>query len=240
MGGVVMTGHESKQHLVHLMSALGVVGSLTLSGTAAAAIEADAGPSSAMDDAGGTASSESAFLAAGKVGGIIPFNGLSPFVAGGVELGWVFAGTEQRMAALLDVSFTMPSADGSERDDRLMYDDASGQYDWEITQKQLVLQPTFLYRLTGSSAFVPFVGLGPRIYFLETVSKGSANSERILESEEQSTKFGVGLPLGVEYTLGPGGLMAQALLEWGPLDHRITGDTHLLAATLYLGYRARF
>ena len=216
----------------------GLVGSLTLSGTAKAAIEADTGAAPPADS--GTASDESAFLVAGKVGGIVPFNGLGPFVIGGIELGWIFSGTEQRMAALLDVSFTAPSADGNEEDARLMYDDASGQYDWEITQKQLVLQPTFLYRLTGPSAFVPFAGLGPRVYFLETVSRGSANSEKILESEEQSTKFGVGLPLGVEYTLGPGGLMAQLLLEWGPLDHRITGDTSLLAANLFLGYRARF
>jgi hypothetical protein len=107
-------------------------------------------------------------------------------------------------------------------------------------QKELVLQPTFLYRLTSDSALVPFAGLGPRIYLLETVAEGKANGEVIQESHERSTKFGVGLPLGVEYTLGPGGLMAELLFEWGPLEHRVTGDTSLLAATLQLGYRARF
>ena len=54
----------------------------------------------------------------------------------------------------------------------------------------------------------------------------------------QSTEFGFGLPLGAEYTLGPGGLIAELLFQWGPLKHDITGDTHLGSASLWVGYRA--
>jgi hypothetical protein len=184
------------------------------------------------------ASDESGFLAAAKVGGIVPFNGMDPFVRGGLELGWVFGGQQRRMAALLDVSYTKPGASGSRQDDRLLYDESSGEYSWEIDQHELVFQPTFLYRFTSDDALIPFVGIGPRIYLLETLSRGDANQERILETSEQSTEFGVGVPFGAEYQVGPGGLFAEGLLEWGPLDHRITGDASMLAGSLQVGYRA--
>lgn len=173
-------------------------------------------------------------LLAGKVGGILPMNGLDPFIAGGVEIGWIFGGTKRRIAALLDVTYTAPEAEGSTLDTRL----AGGGFGWRITQKELILQPTFLYRLTGLGPVVPFAGLGPRIYLLETVGEGAAAGIQFKDSQERSTKLGVGLPLGVEYLLGPGGLMAELLLEWAPLNHRITGDASLLGATLFIGYRA--
>jgi Outer membrane protein beta-barrel domain len=176
----------------------------------------------------------SAFLAAGKIGAIVPFNGLHPFVAGGVEFGWIFSGTNRRIGALLDVEYTAPSGDGNESDARV----ASGNYSWEIRQKELVFQPTFLYRFTSGGPLVPFAGLGPRIYFLETTGKGEAGGNALQETHEKSTKFGLGLPLGIEYQLGPGALFLEAQLEWGPLDHRITGDTSLAAVTPLIGYRA--
>lgn len=197
-----------------------------------ASVEADTSTSS--PGAPRSKDDRSAFLAAGKAGAVFPLNGLDPFVRGGVELGWVFGGTGRRMAALLDVSYTAPHAAGVEKDSRV----ADGRYEWELRQKELVFQPTFLYRLTGESALTPFVGIGPRIYFLESVGKGSAAGSELEDTYERSTKLGVGLPFGLELRLGPGGLFAEALLEWGPLDHRITGDSSLLAANLFLGYRA--
>lgn len=199
-----------------------------------ASVEADVSTSDATTGKKSANDDSSAFLAAGKVGAIVPFNGLDPFVAGGVELGWVFAGTNRRIAGLLDVTYTAPHAEGSESDPRV----GSGEYSWEVRQKELVLQPTFLYRITSDSAFVPFVGIGPRIYFLETVGNGESGGSKLSETYERSTKLGLGLPLGAEYQLGPGGLFAEALFEWGPLDHRITGDSSLLAVNVLLGYRA--
>jgi hypothetical protein len=184
---------------------------------------------------GESSRNDAAFLLAGKVGGIVPFNGLDPFVSGGLELGWIFAGTDQRICALLDVTYTAPSASGGAADARL----ASGDFDWEISQKELIVQPTFLYRWTGLGPIVPFAGIGPRIYFLETVDEGRSGGVTFQESKERSTKFGAGLPLGAEYEIGPGGIMAELLTEWAPLDHRVTGDVSLLATTLFVGYRAR-
>ncbi len=187
----------------------------------------DASPSVAPgSDAG-------ALLAAVKAGAALPLGGLSPFVAGGVQLGWVFGGTQGTLAAYLDVTLTSPAANGKEPDDRL----AGGEYSWEITQKELILQPTALYRFTDLGDWVPSVGIGPRVYLLQTLGEGRAGGETILETSEQSTKLGVGLPIGVEYAVGPGQITGEALLEWAPLDHRITGEASLLGANLFLGYR---
>jgi hypothetical protein len=177
-----------------------------------------------------------ALLLTGKVGGILPLNGLDPFVTGGIEVGWIFAGTKQRIAALLDVTYTAPNASGTATDPRI----TGETFGWDIAQKELILQPTFMYRYTALGPLVPFAGIGPRIYFLETVGEGAANGVKFSESKEQSTRFGAGLPFGAEYALGPGGLMAELLLEWAPLDHRVTGDVSLLATSLFAGYRARF
>lgn len=202
----------------------------------ARAAEAQADASVSTDDLGkdGKTSDSSAFLAAGKVGGIVPFGHMKPFVAGAVELGWIFGGTKQRIGALLDVSYTTPKQDSTEKDPRV----PTGSYTWKLTQKELVLQPTFLYRFTGLGKITPYAGIGPRIYFLETDIEGTGGSQAFMETKEKSTKFGVGLPLGAELALGPGGLFAEVLLQYGPLDHRITGDTNTGGATLWLGYRA--
>lgn len=175
-------------------------------------------------------------MVAAKVGAALPFNGLSPYVSGGIQLGWQLPGFAETLAVYLDISATSPSAEGNETDDRLVGSD----YSWHIRQKELILQPTALYRFTSLGDLVPFVGIGPRIYLLSTTSKASAGAGVILESTEQSTKFGVGVPIGVEYSLGPGNVLAEALLEWAPLDHRITGNASLLGANLFVGYRMIF
>ncbi len=207
---------------------------LTFSLSAHAAEASAQFDSSSISTSGsGKGNNEQAFLLGGKIGGIVPINGFGPFLAGGVELGYVFPNFERKLAVLLDVSYAVPRTDGSEKDARL----ASGEYTWEVTQKQLSFMPTFLYRFTGND-LVPFVGLGPRLYFIETVGEGKAGSETLLETSEQSTKWGIGIPGGVEYALGPGALMGELLLEWGPFDHRITGDSHLGAVNILIGYRA--
>lgn len=235
-----MLAHTPTPRRLGALLALGA--SALAPGVAAAQPAADAEAQLSVDAAAplppteARASDSGALLLAGKVGGIVPLNGLDPFVTGGIEAGWIFAGTEQRIAALLDVSYTAPNASGSGADPRI----AGETFGWEIVQKELILQPTFLYRYTALGPLVPFAGIGPRIYFLETVGEGRANGVKISRTIEQSTRFGAGLPFGAEYGLGPGGLMAELLVEWAPLNHRVTGDVSLLAASLFAGYRARF
>jgi len=174
-----------------------------------------------------------AFVVGGKVGGIAPFGGLNPFVVGTVEVGYVLPWLNRGIAALVDISYTAPSASGEQKDPRV----AGGSYTWELTQHELVIQPTILYRYTGLGRIVPFVGIGPRIYLMKSVVRGQAGSSVIGETNETSTQIGGGLPLGVEFRLGPGALLAELLFEIGTLDHAITGASHTGGATLNLGYR---
>lgn len=179
-------------------------------------------------------SSRGAFVVAGKVGGIVPFSKLSAHVLGSLELGYAF-GPKRSFVGYLDVSYAVPQSDGEATDPRV----PTTKWSYEVWQKQLVFQPSFAYRFTKVVAeLTPYVGIGPRIYFLETVTEGKASGEAFGTSYERSTRLGFGVPLGVEWALGPGGVLAELLLQWAPLDHRITGDTNLGSGTLLVGYRA--
>lgn len=210
------------------------------SSSAEAAVSAAASDDAGALSARAAASDSGRLLLAGKFGGIASLNGLSPFPTFGIEAGYVFGGTGGRIAALLAAEYTAPSASGSHTEafspERVP---GGGSYDWELRQKELVLQPTFMYRLPGLVERVtPYAGVGLRIYLLESVARGDAGGERILDSVERSTKFGAGMPLGAELELGPGGLFTELLVQWGPLKHTTTGDTHLGGASLFVGYRA--
>lgn len=202
---------------------------------AASGGSAQADASLSTDDLGtGEGNKHGGFLLAGKVGGIASFNGLSPFVAGGIEIGYVLSGGN--IALLLDTTYTAPKTDGEVTTDTRV---PGSTYTWEIRQKQLVFQPTFAYRFTMlSDKVTPYAGIGPRIYLIEDVTRGKSGGEVIKDSFERSTKLGFGIPLGAEIVLGPGGLFAEFLFQWGPQKHDTTGDTNLGSGSLFLGYRA--
>lgn len=194
----------------------------------------DAGPDDAKE---GSEDTRGAFLFAGKLGGGIPFSELGGTIAGAIEIGYLFRRSDPSFGVYLDVSYFVPQAEGSAVDPRLASN--GDEYSWQLWQKELAFQPTFLYRLAMlDEVIVPYAGIGPRLYLLETVIEGEAGGARFPISEEVSTKLGFGLPLGAEITLGPGGVIAELLFQWGPLPHDITGDTHLASASLWVGYRA--
>lgn len=243
------TGNVMRQHILRI----GMAGALAAAAAAAPQARAqEAAPPAAAPAGGGAQASAQAdvgvstsdsgasnkhenggFLVAGKVGGIANFNHLDPFVAGGLELGYVLKGGN--IALLLDTTYTAPKTDGSTPDARM----PDGKYDWELRQKALVFQPTFEYRFTMlSDKITPYAGIGPRIYLLEDVTRGTSGGQVIKDSFERSTKWGFGVPLGAELALGPGGVFAEFLFQWGPLNHQTTGDTHLGSGSLFLGYRA--
>ena len=113
-----------------------------------------------------------------------------------------------------------------------------GKYDRELTQKELTIAPTVVFRLTKLGRVVPYIGVSPRIYLLRSIVEGKAGGQTILETTEQSTKVGLSAPLGAELRLGPGALIGELVFEWGPLDHVATGDgTSTLGGNLQLGYR---
>ncbi len=168
-----------------------------------------------------------------RIGGLAPFSGLSPFVTVGLEAGVILPFAKRAFALALDVDYTAPKNSGSETDARV----PGGAYDWKLTEQQLVFMPAAFYRVNGLGKVTPYVGIGPRFYLLQSTVRGSSGGATINETTERSTKVGVGLPLGAEFALGPGALTAELLLQYGPLDHRATGDSNTGAANLFLGYR---
>jgi hypothetical protein len=204
---------------------------------AADGLAADASPSAG---AKAPASQPGALLLAGKFGALASFNGLSPFPSVGIEAGYLFGGTSGHIAAALAAEYSAPGADGSQTEsfspERIP---GGGSYTWELRQKELVLQPTFFYRLPGLvQRLTPYAGLGPRIYFLESVVRGKSGGQSFSDTPERSMKLGFGVPLGVEFQIGPGGLFGELLPMWAPMKHAITGDSHLGGMTLFAGYRA--
>lgn len=175
-----------------------------------------------------------ALLLGGKVGGLVAFSGLSPNVRAGVELGYVFPWANRSFAALLDVGYAAPKNEGTQGGDPRV---AGATYNWHLTEQELTVMPTFVYRMTSLGKIVPYAGIGPRLYFLQSNVKGDVNGVAMAETTEQSTKLGVGVPLGVQLELGPGALLGEALLEYGPLDHTATGDSNAGGASVLLGYR---
>ena len=207
------------------------VGFMIAGVTFAAAARAEPGP---PDSSGRAAPREGGGLLAGaKVGGVVPFGGLSPNVAFGIELGYVFPWLHRSIAAALDLDYAQPTASGTESDPRV----TAGKYSWHLTEQQLTLMPVVMYRLTSLGRVTPFVGVGPRIYFLKSTVRSDEGTPKIGETTEQSTAVGVGVPLGAELQLGPGGLLAELLLQYGGLDHTATGESNTGGASLSLGYR---
>jgi hypothetical protein len=177
-------------------------------------------------------------LLGAKVGGLASFNGLDPFVHGAIEAGYVFPTLNHGLGAYLQVEYSAPGTDGKVTEDFDRRRVPGGAYNWHIRHQELVFAPTFLYRLTFlSKAITPYVGLGPRIYLLKNTTRGDANGVTIDETTEQSTKWGIGMPLGAELALGPGKLIGELMFQWGPLKHTLTGDTNLGGASLSVGYR---
>jgi hypothetical protein len=174
------------------------------------------------------------FLAGAKVGGIVPFNGLSPHVTGTLELGYIFGWKNRSLGATLVIDYAAPGKDGRQIDGRV----AAGGYDWQLRQQMLVFMPLLLYRFTWvSERFTPYVGAGPRLFLLKSTVRGMAGTSVISETQEQSTKLGVGLPLGIEIRLGPGALTVEILLQHADIEHTATGGARLGAGTLSVGYR---
>lgn len=196
-------------------------------------------PAAASDDVG-------ALLLGAKVGGVVPFSKLGVNAAAAIEVGWLLPWMDRSFAALVEVGYTQPTASGGAGDPRV----GGASYDWKLTQRELVIAPTGLYRLRGFAALtglswagglVPYAGIGPRLYLLQSRVSGSAGGQAMATTTEQATKLGVGVPLGAELALGPGSLTGELLLEYGALDTAAAGSgTTTAGLTVRLGYRMTF
>lgn len=173
-------------------------------------------------------------LAGAKVGGLLSFGGLDPNARVGLELGYVFPWLDRSIALLLAADYAAPKSSGTKTGDPRV---EGGTYDWHLTEQMLALMPVVMFRYTKLRSVVPYAGIGPRIYLLQSTVRGAVGSVTIPETTERSTKVGFGVPFGVEVKLGPGALIGELLLEYGSLDHTATGSSNTGALSLALGYR---
>ncbi len=178
---------------------------------------------------------KSGLLASAKLGGFVPFDGLSPFVSFGVEIGYALPVLDGRLAILLVVDYTEPTKTGTESDPRV----TGGTYTWKLTEQELGIMPILEYRLLGMKPVVPYVGIGPRMLLARSTVRDNG-SPTIMETHEQSTAWGVGVPVGAELPAGPGRVIGELLLQYGSLNHVATGDANTGAASLSVGYRITF
>ena len=203
-----------------------------LAAPAQAAAQTD--PNQVPPEASAKPKPQSGVLLGGKVGGLLPFGGLSPNVRVGIEAGYVFPFANASFGLALDVDFAAPKSSGTKAGDPRV---PGSTYAWHLTEQELAFMPVLMYRLTSLGTVTPYAGIGPRIYLLRSTVRGSAGGSAIEETTEQSTKVGFGLPLGAELRLGPGAAIGELLLEYGSLDHTATGTTNTGGLNLFLGYR---
>jgi hypothetical protein len=173
-----------------------------------------------------------------KGGGLFsePFSELGPSYLVDVELGYALPVLKHRLALAVDVGYTNPQANGKETDPRITA--GASSYSWHLEQRELLVGLTFYYR-HPIGRLVPYIGVGPRLFLLESRVKGNAGGEPISLSTEQSTKIGAHVPVGLGVTVGPGHLFIEGALLIGNIDHTTTGnlDVGVSSLTLTAGYR---
>jgi hypothetical protein len=198
---------------------------------------ADAPAPKAADDEP-TGPDRGAAVVAGKVGGFIPLNGFGKHVTGALEVGYIMPWLKRAFSITVSVGYAQPTAEGVGENAQV----ARGVYLWRITQRQLTLQPSISYRATmipkaGPGRFVPYLGAGPRIHFIENRVTGELHGADIPETKQASIEVGVGGHLGLEYVIGPGGVLVEGLFGWAKTAQTVTGESHLSAVSVWTGYR---
>lgn len=157
-----------------------------------------------------------------------------------LEVGYLLpiaAPSEHVLGIFLSALYVQPGVEGraSEADARLPGD---GIVHYEVTQQELVFSLGGIYRIdVGSDLLLPYGGIGARMYLLNTNVSGEVDSSPYGDSDETKTSFGLLLLGGVELMLGPGALLAELQMGWGPLDAYVMRDTNLGALSLSVGYR---
>lgn len=179
---------------------------------------------------------------AGKVGGGIgkPFSefGATPLFE--LEVGYLLPLPDpigRSLEIFVAGQYAQPGTEGrqTQMDSRLPGD---GTFNYEVTQQEATVTLGALYHVdVGTDFFMPYGGLGARMYLLNTKVKGASGEEGFGENEETQVDFGLAAMAGGEFFLGPGAILAELSFGWAQLDGFVMRDTNLGALNLTVGYR---
>jgi outer membrane protein W len=174
------------------------------------------------------------FLIAVKLGGLFaqPFSSLGASYLVDLELGWALPVWQHRLAITVEGAYTAPEANGSGTNAQT----TAGAYTWHLQQRQGLLGLSLILRWPVGR-WTPYVGVGPRMFLLQSEIDGKSGMTAFSTSSEVSTKVGVGAPIGLGVRLGPGDLFLEFAVNWAPIDHSVTGNTNVGSLALTLGYR---
>ena len=140
----------------------------------------------------------------------------------------------RNLSPFVAVGYSQPPADHTGSDPRLS---AVGYRSW-TTQRELTITLGAMWRLRPPGSRVnAFGALGARLYFLETMTGGSAGGRSFLDNRETSTRLGAAGAVGAELRLGPGAAVGAVEVGGSDLPHLITGNVQTTAVSVEIGYR---
>lgn len=153
-----------------------------------------------------------------------------------LEGGYLLPFVHRMFGIVGSFSVSMPTTHGSVTDARV----PGGSYTYDQTTQQFQLGLTFVAKVP-IGRFVPYVGVGPRLFIVRTPSNGATTAgTAIPESVEQSQEVGVGVPVGLDFLLGPGRLFAELQLLYAASSQLSTGPGTFGSLTAAAGYRFVF
>jgi hypothetical protein len=182
-------------------------------------------------------------MVAVRAGAALPevVSNFGPSFLVGAEVGWVLPRLPvvgEGLAVTVDFAYSQPEAGGNV--------DAAAPgcpgCKWNVTQHEASLGLTVLYRapFVMQGKLVPYIGIGPRLFMLDSSASVQPGSASVASFHETSNKIGMGLPLGADYALGPGRIFLEAMFLYAPFNHNVTGSTNAGAITIEAGYRMLF
>ena len=150
-----------------------------------------------------------------------------------LEGGYLLPFMHRMFGITASVALSMPTTQNTISDARV----PGGSYSYEQTTQQFLLGLTFVAKIP-LGRFVPYLGVGPRLFIVRTPSAGgTAGGAAIPESVEQSQEIGVGVPVGLDILLGTGRLFLEAQLLYAGSSQRSTGPGAFGSISVAAGYR---
>ena len=173
-------------------------------------------------------------LLAPKLGVFLPTSSLGAAFFVGAEVGWVTPALDDRLAVVLDLSWSRPKAKGSLTGARGLATGVDGAWDLGVSEFAVQLSAVFRQPDVGLRGLTLYGGLGPSLVYARAAI--TSFSQVNLETE---TKPGFQFLCGAELNAGPGAAFLELRYLWTKVDFRSTGDANVGGFPIAAGYRFR-